>query len=97
MLMLTSHRSSTEYKVLVLISVGSIAFPDPGFFSAPLQNDMVLQQGKYSHAKRSCMGAEIKLQCEIVPRTQFLTNLPIFCLNCYVHFIDVAFSKIYTL
>lgn len=95
--MLTSHRSSTEYKVLVLIFVGSIAFPDPRLFSDPLQNDKALQQGRYGHAKRSYMGAEVKLQCEIVPRTQFLTNLPIFCLNCYVHFIDVAFSKIYTL
>ena len=94
MLMLTSHKSSTEFKVLVLILVGSIAFPDPGLFLAPLQNDMVLQQERYSHAKSSRMGAEVNLQCEILPGTQFLTNLPIFCLNCYVHFIDVAFSKI---
>jgi len=92
--MLASHRSSAEFKVLVLIFVGSIAFPDPGLFSVPLQNDMALQQGMYSHTKISHMGAEVNLQCEILPGTQPLTNLPVFFLNYDMHFIYVAFSKI---
>lgn len=90
MLVLISHKSSTEFKVLLIIFVGSLDILYLGFISAPLQNCMVLQQRKYSHTKISFTEAELNLKCAIPPETQFLTSLPIYCLNC----IDLAFSKI---